>query len=108
VARSAIHPGQQLATMLEVLDMSASALGRQLRMPANRVIEILEVQRAITSDTALRLGHFFNTSPKFWLNLQAIYELHIAERRSGEGIKLLPTLPRSEKKYRATDQVRRI
>jgi addiction module HigA family antidote len=51
-------------------------------VPANRITEILNGQRAITGDTALRLGHFFQTSPEFWLNLQSIYDLRIAEQKS--------------------------
>ena len=54
------------------LTMSAAELGRQLKVPANRITEILNGQRAITGDTALRLGHFFGMTPQFWLNLQTI------------------------------------
>lgn len=94
MARSAIHPGEQLAEQLAALDMSAAELGRQLQVPANRITEILNGQRAITGDTALRLGHFFATSPQFWLNLQTIYDLRIAEQKTGDAIKTLPTLSR--------------
>ena len=55
--------------------MSAAELARQLNVPTNRVTGILNGQRAITGDTALRLGHFFGTSPEFWLNLQGLYDL---------------------------------
>ena|SRR5579863_2839128 len=105
MARSAIHPGEHLAEQLEALDMSAAELSRKLRVPAHRITEILNGQRAVTGDTALRLGHFFHTSPEFWLNLQAIYDLRIAEEKSGEAIKLLPSLPRSTKKPRSGDHV---
>jgi plasmid maintenance system antidote protein VapI len=54
----------------------------------------LNGQRAVTGDTALRLGHFFGTSPEFWLNLQSLYELRLAERQAGKTIKALPTLKR--------------
>jgi addiction module HigA family antidote len=94
MARLAIHPGDQLAEELKTLDMSATELARQLRVPTNRVTGILNGQRAISGDTALRLGHFFGTSPEFWLNLQSLYELRLAERRVGKIIKALPTLPR--------------
>jgi addiction module HigA family antidote len=94
MARHAIHPGEQLAEELRALDMSAAELARQLKVPTNRVTEILNGQRAITGDTALRLGHFFGTSPEFWLNLQSLYELRLAEQRAGETIKALPTLKR--------------
>ena len=74
--------------------MSAAELARRLRVPTNRVTGILNGQRAITGDTALRLGHFFGTSPEFWLNLQSLYELRLAEQRAGKTIKALPTLKR--------------
>jgi addiction module HigA family antidote len=104
MARNAIHPGEHLAEQLEALDMSAAELGRQLKVPANRITEILNGQRAITGDTALRLGHFFHTSPEFWLNLQAIYDLRLAQQKSGDAIRALPTLPRSAKKARGGEQ----
>src|SRR3990172_7536498 len=94
MARAAIHPGEQLAEELRVLEMSAAELARQLGVPTNRVTGILNGQRAITGDTALRLGHFFGTSPEFWLNLQSLYELRLAERRAGRTIRSLPTLKR--------------
>ncbi len=90
--RSAIHPGEHLAEQLEELGMSAAELGRQLGVPTNRVTAILHGRRSITGDTALRLGHFFGGSPQFWLNLQALYDLRIAERKAGGKIKSLPTL----------------
>jgi addiction module HigA family antidote len=67
-------------------------LARELRVPTNRITGIINGQRAITGDTALRLGHFFGTSPEFWLNLQRLYELRLAERKAGKSIKTLPTL----------------
>ena len=72
--------------------MSATELARQLHVPTNRITGILNGQRAITGDTALRLGHFFGTSPQFWLNLQSLYELRLAEEKAGKSIKILPTL----------------
>lgn len=100
MARTAIHPGEHLAEQLEALDMSAAELSRKLRVPANRITEILNGQRAVTGDTALRLGHFFHTSPEFWLSLQSIYDLRLAEQRSGDAIKSLPRLPRGGKRSR--------
>ena len=88
----AIHPGEHLAEELKELDMSASTLARQLRVPTNRITEILNGRRAITGDTALRLAHFFGTSAEFWLNLQKLYELRRAEERVGDHIDSLPTL----------------
>src|SRR4030088_1298522 len=78
---TAIHPGEHLAEELEALGMSAAELARQLKVPTNRVTGILNGQRAVTGDTALRLGHFFGTSPEFWLNLQKIYELRVGRAR---------------------------
>src|SRR6266849_6765871 len=92
MAVTAIHPGEHLAEELKELEMSAAKLARQLEVPTNRITEILKGQRAITGDTALRLGHFFGTSPDFWLNLQSLYELRLAERKVGESIRILPTL----------------
>ena len=94
MARVAIHPGEQLAEELRALEMSAAELARRLRVPTNRVTGILNGQRAITGDTALRLGHFFGTSAEFWLNLQSLYELRLAERQAGKTIRALPTLKR--------------
>jgi len=90
--RTAIHPGEQLAEELKELGMSAAELARQLNVPTNRVTSILNGQRTITGDTALRLGHFFGTSAQFWLNLQSLYELRLAEKKSGPSIRILPTL----------------
>lgn len=98
MGRSAIHPGEHLAEQLEEMDISAAELARQLKVPTNRITEILNGQRAVTGDTALRLGHFFGTSPDFWLNLQKLYELRLAEQKSGEAIKGLPTWAKAAKK----------
>ena len=92
MGRSAIHPGEHLAEQLEELQMSAAELSRQLKVPTNRITEILNGQRSITGDTALRLGHFFGTSAEFWMNLQKIYELRLADQKAGETINTLPTL----------------
>ena len=94
MARLAIHPGEQLAEELRALGMSAAELARQLKVPTNRVTGIVNGQRAITGDTALRFAHFFGTSAEFWLNLQSLYELRLAEQRAGRTIKALPTLKR--------------
>ena len=88
----AIHPGEHLAEELKALDMSAAALARQIQVPTNRITEILNGQRSITGDTALRLAHFFGTSGELWLNLQKLYELRLAEKKAGKAIKALPTL----------------
>ena len=94
MAVPAIHAGEHLAEELKELNMSAAALARQLKVPTNRITEILNGQRAITGDTALRLAHFFGTSAEFWLNLQKLYELRLAEKKASKTIKTLPTLKR--------------
>jgi addiction module HigA family antidote len=96
VAIPAIHPGEHLADELRELGMSAAELARQLDVPTNRVTEILNGRRAITGDTALRLAHFFGTTAEFWLNLQSLYELRIAQKKAGNSIKRLPTLKHFE------------
>src|SRR6202041_493697 len=96
MAGTAIHPGEHLAEELETLDMSAAELARKLRVPTNRVTQILNGTRSVTGDTALRLGHFFGTSAQFWLNLQSLYDLRLAEQKAGKSIKTLPTLKRQD------------
>jgi len=92
MTRSPIHPGETLREDLEALDISAAELARQIDVPATRITEILNGRRAITGDTALRLGNYFGTSGEFWLNLQKLYELRLAEREKGEQIAHLPSL----------------
>lgn len=91
-----IHPGEHLAEELTELGMSAAALARKLAVPTNRITEILNGDRTITGDTALRLAHFFGTSAEFWLNLQSLYDLRRAQEKAGKEIELLPTLKESE------------
>jgi addiction module HigA family antidote len=90
MARTPIHPGETLREDLEELGMSAAELSRQLAVPVNRITQILNGSRAVTGDTALRLGHFFNTSPEFWLNLQKLYDLRMAEQTKGDEVARLP------------------
>ena len=97
MARLAIHPGEHLSEELDALGMSATELARRLEVPTNRITAILNGQRAITGDTALRLAHFFGTSAEFWLNLQSLYELRLAEQKAGRAIKALPTLRRARR-----------
>src|ERR1700704_4765633 len=93
---TAIHPGEHLAEQLKELGMSAAELARKLDVPTNRVTGILNGQRTVRGDTALRLAHFFGTSAEFWLNLQSLYELRLAQQRAGKSINALPTLKRRE------------
>jgi len=93
----AIHPGEHLAEELDELEISAAELARKLNVPTNRITGILNGQRSITGDTALRLGHFFGTSPEFWLNLQSLYELRLAQKKAGKSIQALPRLKHRER-----------
>jgi addiction module HigA family antidote len=89
--KRAVHPGEILKDELEVLGITPTELARQLDVPPGRVSQIIGGKRAITGDTALRLGHWFSTDPQFWLNLQAQFELAIADRQTGNAIRHLPT-----------------
>jgi addiction module HigA family antidote len=93
---TAIYPGEHLAEELSELKMSAAELARQLKVPTNRITEILNGRRAITGDTALRLAHFFGMTAEFWLNLQSLYEIRLAQQKAGKSIKSLPRLKRLE------------
>jgi antitoxin HigA-1 len=99
MALNAIHPGEHLAEELKELGMSAAELARQLDVPTNRVTEILNGRRAITGDTALRLAHFLGTTAEFWLNLQSLYEIRVAQKKAVKSIKRLPTLKRLEQAH---------
>ena len=83
MARTPIHPGEVLAEELEQLGVSPTELSRQIRVPANRISQIINGKRAITGDTALRLAHWFGTSPQFWMNLQVLYDVRLAEQEAG-------------------------
>ena len=88
MSRTAIHPG------------------RQLKVPTNRITGIMNGERAVTGNSALRLAHFFGNSPEFWLNLQKLYELRRAEAKAGAAIRKLPQLRESEKLRPRGTQVR--
>jgi addiction module HigA family antidote len=81
-----------LRTKLEALNMSAAQVGQALHVPANRIYQLLKGQRSLTADTALRLSQWLGTSAEFWLNLQTMYELRLAEQEQGEEIRR--TIPR--------------
>ena len=83
---SPVHPGEILRDEIEEFGLSASSLASELAVPTNRVTAILNGQRGITADTALRLSRYFGTSPQLWLNLQKTFELRSAEIESGEDI----------------------
>lgn len=81
-----IHPGEILREEMEELDLSANALAKVLKVPANRITAILNERRSITGDTALRLAKYFGTTPEFWMNIQASYEIKKAMQESGKQI----------------------
>jgi antitoxin HigA-1 len=88
--RTPIHPGEHLAEELREIGITAAELSRQIDVPVNRITGIIHGQRGITADTALRLGHWFGTTPQFWMNLQQLYELRLAESEVGAKIAALP------------------
>lgn len=90
MSRTPIHPGEHLGEELRDLGLSAAELARQIDVPVNRVTSIINGQRGITADTALRLGHWFGTSAQFWMNLQQLYELRLAEKELGKKLAGLP------------------
>lgn len=81
MANTPIHPGEILADELDELNMSAAKLARKIHVPANRMTQIIAGKRSITAETALRLGKWFGTGPRIWLNLQQAYELDLAVRK---------------------------
>ncbi|HXT78806.1 MAG TPA: HigA family addiction module antitoxin [Acetobacteraceae bacterium] len=80
------HPGETLAAELHARGLTGNALALKLRVPANRITDILRGRRAITAETALRLGRYLGTGAKFWINRQANYDLAVAERDHGAAI----------------------
>lgn len=91
--KRAVHPGEVLKNELEELGVTATEFARQIAVPPNRVGQIIAGKRAVTGDTALRFGHWFGMDPQFWLNLQAQYDLAVADKQTGEAIRHLPTRP---------------
>src|SRR5277367_1791928 len=84
---SPIHPGEILrAEFMEPLQLSMNRLALDLRVPVTRIAEIVHERRGITPDTALRLARYFNTSARFWLNVQAAYDLEVAEEELAQSI----------------------
>lgn len=81
-----VHPGRTLARELEARRLSANALALKLRVPSNRITDIIRGQRSISAETALRLGRFFGTGAAFWLARQTQYDLAVATRDLGAQI----------------------
>lgn len=84
----AIPPGEILKEEIGFLGYSANQFAKMLNVPTNRITAILNAQRSITADTALRLSEFFGTTPEFWMNLQTSYDLKITRAKFGKRIKL--------------------
>ncbi len=92
--RRAVHPGEILKDELAETGMSPAELSRQIGVPPNRIGQIIAGKRAVSGDTALRLGHWFGVEPQFWMNLQAQYDLAAAEARIGPALRVMPTARR--------------
>jgi len=93
MARTSIHPGEILAEELAAAGLSSAELARLIEVPANRVSQIIAGKRAVTADTALRLGWYFGTSAELWLELQKMYELDLARAELGTSLERLPQRP---------------
>ena len=94
--KRAVHPGEVLQGELEELGISQAAFARQIRVPPNRISQIVAGKRSISGDTALRLGHWFRMEPQFWMNLQAQFDLARADQEVGQAVQELPTAADSE------------
>lgn len=86
-----VHPGEILRDELAEFGVSPTAFARQIDVPPNRVSQIIAGKRSVTGDTALRFGHWFGVDPQFWLNLQAQFDLAVAQQRAGDSVRELPT-----------------
>ncbi len=93
--RRAVHPGEVLKDELDELGVSPTAFARAINVPPNRISQIIAGKRSVTDDTALRLGHWFDVDPQFWLNLQTQFDLAVAEEHAGAAVRRLPVAPRS-------------
>jgi antitoxin HigA-1 len=86
-----IHPGEILADELAEIGMSPTAFAREIAVPPNRISQIIAGRRAITGDTALRLGRWFGMNPQFWMNLQSLHDLETVPAMVRQSIEALPT-----------------
>jgi addiction module HigA family antidote len=102
MSKQPIHPGAILAGELDGIGITPTELARQINVPPNRVTQIIHGKRAITGDTALRLGHWFKTSAEFWLNLQSAYDLRLAKQEAGQEIEALPVRPERKRPQQAS------
>ena len=81
-----VHPGIYLKELLEELGLSQYRLAQEIKVPAMRISYVVRGKRAVTAELALRLGHYFGQSPRYWLNLQSRYDMDIVEDAIGEGV----------------------
>jgi len=93
MAKVVTHPGEVLGDELKEIGISHERLGRDLDVSASTISRIVAGKQSVTADMAMRLGHWFGTSPEFWMNLQAQYDLCIAAQKLGRRIKTRPTRP---------------
>ncbi|WP_116124737.1 HigA family addiction module antitoxin [Lewinella sp. IMCC34183] len=93
MSRTPIHPGEILTDELEALEMTATELARAIQVPPNRITAIMAGKRAVTADTALRLGRYFGTSAELWMNLQKAYELKVARKELASTLDSIPARP---------------
>lgn len=91
--RRAVHPGEVLKGELAEFEVTPTEFARQIDVPPNRISQIIAGKRNVTSDTALRFGHWFGVDPQFWLNLQTQFDLAAAEKSVGAAVGTLPTAP---------------
>jgi addiction module HigA family antidote len=82
-----VHPGKILKDELSELKLSATAFAKSLKIPTNRVTSILNGERSISADTAIRLARFFGNTPEFWMNLQIAYDIKITLKEAGKRIR---------------------
>jgi addiction module HigA family antidote len=92
MTRPAIHPGEILGDELKEIGISPTEFARQIKVPHNRIFQLIAGKRNITADTALRLGHWFKNSADFWMNLQTAYDLRVAMSATGAEIEALPVI----------------
>lgn len=97
-----VSPGEFLSGRLDELGVTATELARQIDVPPNRISQIINGKRAITGDTAVRLAHWFRTTPEFWLSLQAATDIQHALEDIGVSINSLPTAPGEERNRKST------
>ena len=93
--KRAVHPGEILKDELAEMGVTPTTFARQIDVPPNRVSQIIAGKRSVTSDTALRFGHWFGVEPQFWLNLQTQFDLVVADQRISAAVRELPTAVRS-------------